>query len=616
MKTNDQQHFLSNRGLWLLSVTLLVAYTLVISLAPMAKFFVLLRNEVLAMLFWIVICASICMHQRIQIRHWITAAPLTIGLLGMGVIILLQFALGWSTPYGGQILQAGVVLAVGVLTCLCAVMLVERLLIVKSAEQNKLIRAAAWIVLGVATVQAGLAWMQFFELHLQFSFIAILNIGGRAYGNIRQFNLFALLLLLGLAAAAYLLSQSENAERESNPKIIVVLLVLLGCINTAALVMSSSRFGMLALSTFIVLGVWDIRQNKIRAAFLLSIPLVYALFFILFSWLDTNNILPFYGTQRAISSEALSAENNQDRLQIWKAAIELIKENPWFGIGFATGPSHFATDTLGLSMKYFVENAHNLLLQWALEFGIPLAGVLVGLLIYIFYRLRGFLLHSGARLWMLMLILPLMHQMVEYPLNYTYFLLPWCFLASALIAVADSFKKEIVRIIDTTGEVAPRQSISGGFLLCILTFAITTYGYFDAKKPARLFDRFDSGTAFEKITDAYETIAFEQAADYAIIQMVPATREYAPQLERVGAKITRHSLDALIGLAYMQAAALNGNLCVAKSLAYRMSVSDGDTRLKLQAIIMKRSEAEFSEIKAFLQNPYFIKWDTSKKGDC
>jgi O-Antigen ligase/Virulence factor membrane-bound polymerase, C-terminal/Protein glycosylation ligase len=601
---------------------LAATYTVAISVSPMSRYFGQLLNELLAMLFWIVVCAAICMRSTIDLQHARIAAPLIFGLGAMGVVIWVQYMLGHSTPYGGQVLQTLIVLTVSGLTGLCAVVLVNRMRQFDHKEQHRAARAVAWLVVGIALIQALLAWMQFLELHLSFRFIAVLDVGGRAYGNIRQFNLFALLMLIGLVACGYLVHDTNVAHSAIDSQAPVKLWIpnmmvcMAGVLITAALVMSASRFGMMALIVVAVVGLLDMQKNRYRGYFMLSIPLLYACFFFFFTWLDTVDALPFYGTQRALSIEALNVDNNQDRLAIWAAALKIIAANPWWGIGYATGASRFATDTLGLTMQLHVENAHNMFLQLALDFGVLVAVVLIGAVMFLVLRMHALLRQSDTRLWVVMLLLPLLHQMVEYPLNYTYILLPWCFLAGALLTVANIEHQHEIRCSPSTQETSAKTSYTGGFLLCIALFAATAYGYFDAKKPALLFDRLNKATAFEKITEAYETIAFTQAADYAVIQMVPAEREHARRLEIVSAKLAGHVIDVVVGQAFMQAAALNGNLCVAKSLAYRMNLSDEKTRKQLYAILQKRTEPEFAAIQNYLLSPYYIAWDARKKGDC
>jgi O-Antigen ligase/Virulence factor membrane-bound polymerase, C-terminal len=496
------------------------------------------------------------------------------------------------------------------------------------AEQtrNSYRSESLYIALGlflVALVQSLIGWLQFLELHLSFSWVAKQGFGGRAFGNLRQYNLFALLLLLGLLSLGLLLGQhllispNKNTVQPRSSRTTFVIYAL-AMILMGTLVASVSRFGMLMCLFFLVLAFADYRShNNARALFFLSLPLMYAAWYLTFNQLDYAEILPYYGTQRAISLDALSGKSNSDRLEIWTVAIQLIKTYPWFGIGYGQLPYFSAVEQLGWNFFLLLDYAHNFFLQWALDFGLPIACLLFALLLYTAWKLRALLKNSDGRILAALLLLPVIHELVEFPLHYPTFLMPWCvllgfLLASCAVRAKPSEGKTFSTETNRSVRVKNVMAATGALILAIL--AVHTIS--DSAKPAQLFQSQSAPVSFQELEHAYTSIAFEHIADFAVIQTVPITTVTAAQIHKLAAKVARLRFDINVATIYMQASALDGRMCVAKSIAYRLVNADAKSKARLNQVLSQRTELQFRELEKFSEKPYAVDWQPNRMGDC
>ncbi|MBK9219843.1 MAG: O-antigen ligase family protein [Uliginosibacterium sp.] len=141
------------------------------------------------------------------------------------------------------------------------------------------------------------------------------------------------------------------------------------------------------------------------------------------SWVSYGNLLAVFGITSSLA-RASDAGSNGQRLYDWHAAWLAIQASPWWGEGpgsfyklsidamAKTGQAHFSK---------FAEHAHNLPLQLAAEYGVPVALLAVGGMFgwYLKHLLRK---PSPLSLWGLSCVAVTgLHSLVEYPLWYNLF---------------------------------------------------------------------------------------------------------------------------------------------------------------------------------------------------
>jgi O-antigen ligase len=244
--------------------------------------------------------------------------------------------------------------------------------------------------------------------------------GGRAYGNLRQPNLLALLSLWGLlAASAWLRAGAARAWMLAGMPLLLF-----------ALWLSGSRTGWLALPIVLICAAlhWQVnaaqqpmaatRRHGLRRYAILAAAAIIVLAVL---WLTLGGIR----VERSVSIA--------QRASLWRDVLVLIAENPWLGVGF--GQLNFAWTLTPLPARApdVFDHAHNLPLHLAAELGIPIALTIVTLAtLAIYLSMR----HSRAQWrWIAfgVIAVALWHSLFEYPLWFAHFLIP-CAAVAALLA--------------------------------------------------------------------------------------------------------------------------------------------------------------------------------------
>ena len=386
--------------------------------------------------------------------------------------------------------------------------------------------------------------------------IARTTVEGRAVGNLRQPNHLCSLLLWSIVAVLWL-GQARVRRR--------ALCAALAALMLFVVVLSGSRSGLLGALGLALWGLLDRRLLKPTRAVLLLAPAAFALFWLgLVAWADYSDHTfagaNRFGTDRDISSS---------RFGIWANTIELIKAHPWTGVGF--GEFNFAwtlTEFPNRPVAFF-DHAHNLPLQFAVELGLPLAGLVLGLLGWAVVRAALNCLHplyvsdpaSPQRAAFAMVLLILMHSMLEYPLWYAYFLLP----AASLLGLC------LGNPIDPPNSPGAPSSLKrhawphrAGAILLTLGSAYSIYDYLSVVvifAPPE-----NAAPLMQRIADGQRSVFFSHHADYAA-----ATTSEDPKISLAAAQRAAHYLlDTRLMMAWANALHATGDTERAKYVAQRL----------------------------------------------
>lgn len=278
---------------------------------------------------------------------------------------------------------------------------------------------------------------------------------GRPYGNLRQPNLMASYLLLGLLAGVLLAARRPVAPSGAGLLAGSLLLVL-------GLALTASRTGLLALLLPAAWGLFDPRLPRRLRGLLLSLPLQYLLAFGLLA-LAPPPALPADApaacraaaegrpaasasaeeeapeppapTYRGLRRLQAGGDLSSGRLAIWQDSWTLAARHPWTGVGWGR-----------LNLAWFFEegmvrrvgvltHAHSLPLQLAVELGWPRALAVLGLLgLSLWGVARAARRGLPATAAGLMLGVLLLHSLLEYPLWHAFFLLPFAALLGFALA--------------------------------------------------------------------------------------------------------------------------------------------------------------------------------------
>ncbi len=253
--------------------------------------------------------------------------------------------------------------------------------------------------------------------------------GHRISANLRQANHLATLLLWGGVALAFLyanFSHTASATREWLGAALALGVAVLLCF---CLVLTGSRTGIVGLLCLALWGVWGSSWPwKVRIC-LLAAPVVYALMVVV--WVYSNQL----AGETFLARLDVQGNISSNRFAIWGNTLDLITQNPWWGVGWGQFNRAWTLTPLPDRPGELFTHAHNLPLHWAAELGVPLALLFCILLVYGLWRMLWLACPSisGPRAMMfsasaMMVLVVALHSQFEYPLWYAYFLLPTVFL--------------------------------------------------------------------------------------------------------------------------------------------------------------------------------------------
>ena len=223
-------------------------------------------------------------------------------------------------------------------------------------------------LLAAAIASGAIGLLQVFAPQLaDGDWIARTSLPGRAVGNMRQPNHLSSLLLWGVIASVWLADAGVLRR---------VVMWGVGLLLVFVIVLSGSRTGALGTAVLALWGVLDRRLSRQARWLLWLAPIAYALFWLgMSAWADASHHV--FGGETRFST---NGDVSSSRFAIWSNTLALIKAHPWFGVGF--GEFNFAWTLTPFPDRpvAFFDHTHNLVLQLAVELGIPLALLVLALL--------------------------------------------------------------------------------------------------------------------------------------------------------------------------------------------------------------------------------------------
>ena len=271
----------------------------------------------------------------------------------------------------------------------------------------------AWTLLTAALLSCAIAWVQRFDLDAGplVLHIAPVKLGHAPFANLAQPNQLASLLALGLAGLWFLYEQGRIARRWA------VALALLLCVSLA---MTQSRtpvlmFAVAALALWLAQRRWTVRT---RAWFVAPLAGVWALAFV--AWprvIEAIHLAP--------GASVTNRMQAGPRTVIWSQLWDAVWLQPWTGFGWNQVSVAQVAVAANHPLSRFTEHSHNLLLDLLLWNGVPLGLlIIVASGLWLWRRVREVRDPQGL-FGLLVAGLLLAHAMVEFPLDYLYFLVPF-----------------------------------------------------------------------------------------------------------------------------------------------------------------------------------------------
>jgi O-antigen ligase len=345
--------------------------------------------------------------------RFLLAALLTVAVFALGGWLWSTVGMGLAVASAGLLLMAASLVLVGA----------------GCAAQPDLLRTvtrglvSGWVLLGAVSCVVGLVQV-FAPSWADGSWIAQSAIPGRAVGNVRQPNHLAT-LMLGACAALPPLSLMLRGRWSWGPLLALPLFVWV-------ITLTGSRTGVVGVLLLALWGWWDQRlPGRWRVALLLG-PLLYVL-----AWWGMAQWATSTGGNFGAAARLGEADMSSSRFGILRDTVTMIQQQPWWGVGFGEFNLAWSMTPLPHRPVAFFDHSHNLPLQLAVELGIPLALLVMGLLGWAlrqaYRRTRrpvvGDSISTVAmRSFLVMLLLMAVHSQFEYPLWYAHFLLPTAFI--------------------------------------------------------------------------------------------------------------------------------------------------------------------------------------------
>ena len=280
-------------------------------------------------------------------------------------------------------------------------------------------------LLAAGIVSTGMAFAQWLQLG-PIGYVADMAAGDRPFANLLQANHLATLLALAAVGAFWFF---ETRRIGAATALLAVAWLGLG------LVMTRSRTAWLFVLALAISWVWMRRRVVLRTS---PTAMGVALAFFLGAMLLWGPL----SVAMSVSAPVSFGERVQvggGRLLFWRALADALSASPWVGYGWTqVGVAAHAASLEHFTGESMLTNSHNLLLDLLLWNGIPLGLLLAGALVWWFAR--QLLRCREAERWLLLAGVGavFLHALLEYPLEYAYFLLPVGLMMGALDGLDDS----------------------------------------------------------------------------------------------------------------------------------------------------------------------------------
>ena len=540
---------------WLLA-TALVAVTLptliAFNLAPSATFF----NQAAAFVGWGAFCLVLATMQR---RSALPRSRASFALL-LAVALVALSALAsplFAVPSTLALSSAGTVLAALLVVAVAASTR-------RDGMSDQAFRAFcfALVAAGIASTLIGV--VQVFAPHWpDGNWIALSAIPGRATGNLRQPNHLSSLLLWSVVAAVWL-GETKAIDRR----------IALGCAVAFiyVVVLSGSRTGALGMLTLAGWGALDRHLARPARRLLVLAPVLYALMWWLTALWAAQGHHVFGGETRFTPGDNFSSS----RTAIWSNALALIASHPWLGVGF--GDFNFAwtlTPFPGRPTEFF-DHTHDIVLNFAVEMGLPLAVLVLALMIYALWRALRNAIADGRdlgdaypvqRAAFVIVFLVTVHSMLEYPLWYAYFLLPTAFAFGLCLERPSADFAWAAGPLPTDGRDAAAGAARPYVIASMLLILFGTLAVYDYMRVVVIFaPPAGAGSLEQRIADGRKSVLFGHHADYAAATVAEHPGEVMAAFKRA----PHYLLDARLMMAWAKALEERGETDKARYVAARL----------------------------------------------
>jgi hypothetical protein len=455
-------------------------------------------------------------------------------------------AIAWQLSTGRLVFAGDALMAVFYVGAWVSAVAVGRLIAGEPDDHALATIATAWLLAAIASV--GIALVQWTGAIGLGIYAANLQPAGRPFANLGQPNHLATLCFIGLCCLGWL---HERARVRLSVLALGSTLMLLG------IAMSQSRTGWLQVGLLVVWLLAMRGRTALRLSRGQALVLGAAFVLLVLSWSSVAEALLL---SRGRTAEETAAAGT--RTAHWQMMVDAIGREPWWGYGWqqvSAAQQRVALDHPWVGEQ--IDSSHNLVLDLLVWNGIPIGAVIiVALTVWVVIRIRQ--CRDGRAAWFLALVGGVfVHAMLEYPLQYAYFLVP-VGLAMGIVEAAS---------VPASGLRISRAAMYCAAGLMGLVLVLVTSEYFEAEEDDRTVRLESARIGTNRIvTPAPELKLLTQLGAYlAFIRIEPAPGMGIARLESMREVAERYGYHPLM-FRYAVAAGLNEQPEIAASTLARI----------------------------------------------
>lgn len=275
--------------------------------------------------------------------------------------------------------------------------------------------------------------------------------GGRPFANFAQPNNCASFLLLSCLASLYLFEKKILNYCSG----ISLVFLLLFC-----LALTQSRTVWAFILCFTIWWSWKSPLFSTRST---RYSIGYCLAFFILAVLSIPYLSAVFG-MISTSDIVTRATTGYLRIPMWKQMLLAISNEPIWGYGWNQVSVAQISVYLEYPTREWTEHSHNILLDLMIWNGIPMGVLIIGFLSYWLWQLSKITNCLEVFISLSMIGVLIVHGMLEYPLEYAFFLLP-----AGLILGLISFDLTSLKVINVSKSLGITIFI-GGLSLFIWIF--------------------------------------------------------------------------------------------------------------------------------------------------
>lgn len=320
---------------------------------------------------------------------------------------------------------------------------------------------------------------------------------------------------------------------------------LLAILYVAALFLTFSRGALLSLvcvlATAALVHIYLKRNFKNTLKSGLHIAGILLVGFLLATSLNSANKYQYQVADRFANQDISSQQSTSERTDFFNGAIQITKNNPWFGYGpggFLFAYPQHQTELLAVS-----DHPHNLILKISSESGIVAATAFLLFLLSLFFRSFHILKNAQHKSYLIAVMLSIFgvfaHNLIDYNLNFT-LLSALFFSGLGLLANQEFWGKKTSSLPSLL--IIKEKTYRAAFCIFALIIFCTTifqaYGFWHLKKastepPSQTLQEFQSHLSKAFISpfkmNAYEVLAAHNQSnqsDYLQSKLSFAAKKY------------------------------------------------------------------------------------------